>query len=71
MKRGYLVNMADRNNNGTLMVPPCGTMDGDKIRPNVQYGWSGWLMNMPIHINGDSRGGTKIRVTSRKWPKKS
>ena len=45
------------------MGPHCGTMDGYKIRPTMQYGWSGWLMNMPVHVWGDLCDGTKIKVT--------
>ena len=53
-----MVNMANMNNSGTLVGTPCGTVDGGKIRPSLQYGWSGWLANMPIHKMIDSRGGT-------------
>ena len=50
---------------------PCGSMDGSKIWPTMQYGWSGGLVNMPIHTMGDSCDGTQIEVNSRKWIGKS
>ena len=53
------------------MGPPCEMMDGSKIRETMQYGWSGGLVNMPIHTKGDSHDGAQIGVTSRKWPRKS
>ena len=62
MERGYVVNMYERNKCITLMGPPCGMMDGGKIWSTVQYGWSGWLVNMPIHTMGDSRNGTQIEA---------
>ena len=45
--------MAKRNKCRTLMVPPYTMMDGGKVRPIVQYGWSGGLGNMQIHTMGD------------------
>ena len=71
MKIGYVVNMAKRNKCITLMGPPSGMMDGGKIWPTMQYEWSRWLMNMPIHTKGDSLVGMQIEVNSKKWPKKS
>ena len=71
MERGYVVNMAERTKCRKLMGLPCRMMDGGEICPTVQYGWSGWLMNMPIHTKGDSHDGTQINVASRKWSKKS
>ena len=71
MERGYVVNMAERNKCRTLMGPPCGTMYGGKIYPTMQYGWSRWLMNIPIPIVGDSHGSTQIEVKYRKLPIKS
>ena len=62
--------MADINNRGTLMGPPCETMDGDKISPTMQYGWSGKLVSMPICTRDDSRGGMQIKVTSGNVSKK-
>ena len=70
MERGYVVTMDERNKCITPMGPPCGMMDGGKIWPSVQYGWSIGLFNMPIHTMGDSHDGTQIEVTSRKCPKK-
>ena len=52
------------------MVPPCRIMDSDQRWPAMQHVWSGWLVNIPIHIEGDSRDGAQIGVTSRKWPEK-
>ena len=46
------------------MGPPCGTVDGCKIRPSLQYGYSVWPMNMPIQTRVDLCGGTQIEVTS-------
>ena len=71
MEIGYVVNMDERNKCRTPMAPPCGTMDGGKIWPTMQYGWSRWLMNMPIHTRGDSHDGTQTGVNSEKWPRKS
>ena len=62
-KMGDVENMVNMNNNGTLVQRPYGTMDGGKIRPCLQYGWSEWLMNMPIRTRCDLHGGTKIEVT--------
>ena len=53
------------------MVPPCGTMDSGQMWPAMQYGLSGWLVNIPIHTKGDSRDGTQIEVTSGKLFEKS
>ena len=50
---------------------PCKMMNGSKIWPTVQYGWSRWLVNMPIHTRGDAHGGTQIETTFMKWPEKS
>ena len=69
MERCYVVNMAERNKCSTLMGPPCGMMDGGKIRPSLQYRWRGWLVNMPIHTRFDSCGGTQIEVTLGNGPK--
>ena len=55
---GDVVNMDNMNNNGSLLGPPCGMVDGSKIRPSLQYGWSGLLVNMPIYTRLDLRGGT-------------
>ena len=52
------MNMVNVNKNGTLVGPPCGMVDGGKIRPSLKYGWSGWLMNMPIRTSFDLCGGT-------------
>ena len=71
MERGHDVNMDERNKCEKLLGPPYGTMDGGKKWLTVQYGWSKWLVNMPIHTRGDSRDGTQIEVNSRKWPRKS
>ena len=70
MERGYVVNMAKRNKCRKLMPPPCRMMDGGKIRTTVQYGWSRWLVNMSIHIRGDSHGDMQIEVTLGNGPKK-
>ena len=51
------------------MDPPCGTMDRSQRWLAMQYGWSGWLVNIPIHIEGDSCDGVQIEVTSKQWPK--
>ena len=61
--------MVNKNNIGTLVGPPCRMMDGGKIRPSLQYGWSGWIMNMPIHTRCDSLGSMQIEVTLRNAPK--
>ena len=66
---GDVVNMVNMNNSGTLVGPPSGMMDGGKIRPSLQYGWSGLLMNMPIHTRCDLHGGTQIEVTLANSPK--
>ena len=71
MERDYVVNMAERNKYIKLMGHPCGMMDGHKIWPTVQYGWSGCLVNMPIHKMGDSCDGTQVEVDFKKWPKNS
>ena len=55
--------MNNMNSSGTLIVTLCGMVDGDKIRPSLQYGWSGWLVNIPIHTRFDLRRGTQIEVT--------
>ena len=67
MEIDYVVNMDDRNKCRTLMGSPCEVMDGSKMRPNLQYGWSEWLMNMSIHTKGGSRDGTQIIVTFGKF----
>ena len=46
-------------------------MDSGKRWPIMQYGWSGWLVNMPIPTMGDSHDGTQIEVNSRKLLEKS
>ena len=66
MKRGYVVDMDEKNKCRTLMGPAYRMMDGGKIWPTVQYKWSGWLMNMPIHTRGDSCNDTQIGVTFEK-----
>ena len=71
MERDYLMNMVERNKCIELLGPPCGTMDGSKKWPTVQYGWSEWIVNMVIHTKGDSHDGTQIVVTYGKWPRKS
>ena len=71
MERGYVVNMANGNKCRTMVAPPFGAMDGGKKWPTVQYGWSTWIVNMPIHIMVDSCDETQMEVTSRKWPEKS
>ena len=45
-------------------------VNGIKIRPSLQYGWSRWLVNMPIHTSFDLHGVTQIEVTLRNGPKK-
>ena len=57
MQIGYVVNMDERHKCRTLMGPPCEMMDGGKIWPTVYYGWSGLIVNMPIHTKGDSHDG--------------
>ena len=52
------------------MGPPYKTMDGGKIRPILQYGWTIWLVNMPKHTRCDSCGGTQNNVTLGNGPKK-
>ena len=69
MKRGYVVNMAERNKCRALMGPPCKMMDGSKRWSTMQYGGSRGLMNMPIHTMGDSRDHIQIKVTSSNWSK--
>ena len=44
-------------------------VNAGKIRPILQYGSSGGIMNMPIRIRRDSRGGTKIEVNPGNGPK--
>ena len=61
--------MVDRNNNGTLLGPHCEMMYAGKISPSLQYGWSGWLVNMPIRTRFDSHGGTQIELTLGNGPK--
>ena len=58
MERGYVVNMVERNKCIKLFAPPCGTMDGSKKCPTMQYGWIKWIMNIVIHTKGDSHDGT-------------
>ena len=53
------------------MGTPYGMMDGGKIWEIVQYAWSRELVNMSIHITGDSCDDTQIEVTSKKWTGKS
>ena len=53
----------------TLMVPPCGMMNGGQKWLVVRYGWSRWLVNMPIQTKGDSCGGMQIGVNSQKFSK--
>ena len=37
----------------------------------MQYRWSGWLRNIPRHIEEYSCGGTQIGVNFGKWSIKS
>ena len=64
------MNMVNMNNSGTLVGPPCRMMDGGKIRTSLKYGWSRWLVNMPIHTRFDLHGGTQIEVITGNGPKK-
>ena len=70
MESGYVMNMTDGNKCIKLMGPPCGMMNGGQIWSTVQYGWSEWLMNMPMHTKWGLRGGTQIEVTSGNGPKR-
>ena len=65
-----VVNMVKMNNSGTLVGSPYETVDGGKIRPSLQYGWSGWLVNIPIHTLFDLCDGMQIEVTPRNGSKK-
>ena len=67
---GDVVNMVNMNNNGKMVEPPCKMINGGKIRPSLQYGWSEWIVNMPIHTRCGLHGGTKIEVTPRNVLKK-
>ena len=71
MERGHDVNMDERNKCKKIPGPPCGTMDGGNIWLIMQYGWIGWIVNMPIHTMGVSCDGTQIEVNFEKWPRKS
>ena len=62
--------MGRKNNSGTLVGPPCGMVNGGKIRTSLEYGWSGCLMNMPIHVGFDLRGSMQIKVTPGNDPRK-
>ena len=52
-----------KDNSGTLVGPPCRMINGGKIMEILQYGWSGGLMNMPIHKGFDLLGGTEIKLS--------
>ena len=54
-----------KNNSGTLVGPPCGMVNGDRIMQSLQYGWSRGLMNMPIQKGLEFSVGTEIEVTLR------
>ena len=68
-QRDDVMNMVNMNNSGTLVGPPCGMMDGSKIRPSLQYGWNGWFVNMLVHTRVDLCGRTQIEVTLGNGPK--
>ena len=63
------MNMVNMNNSGTLVGPPCEMVGGGKVRPCLQYGWSRWLVNMPIHTRFDFHGGIQIKATKGNGPK--